>query len=108
MITRLKQFVAGLALAAVALLSGPTLAASLPEGYAELEWIQSSGAQWIDTGVPATVNTRIEASFNTMTRTENWAEFFGAITSDKPDNGVALRYYNNRLFVHDCGCSFAA
>lgn len=71
-----------------------------------LSYIQSSGKQYIDTGIAATVNTRIEASFNTMTRTGSWTEFFGAITGDSSANGVALRYYNatsrlNAFFCND-------
>lgn len=36
---------------------------SLPDGYTELEYIQSSGTQWIKTGVIPTINTRYYAEF---------------------------------------------
>ena len=36
----------------------------LPNGYTELEYIQSSGTQYIDMGFKATENTKIEAKFH--------------------------------------------
>ena len=35
----------------------------LPAGYAQLEWIESTGEQYIDTGVDAGANTTIDMSF---------------------------------------------
>ena len=36
----------------------------LPNGYAEVQYIQSSGTQYIDMGFKATENTKIEAKFH--------------------------------------------
>lgn len=54
---------------------------SLPSGYKRLEYIQSSGTQYIDTGVSANGGTRIV----TKVILANWSSFlalFGAIGSD--------------------------
>ncbi len=71
---------------------------SLPVGYTQLDWIQSSGTQWINTGYSPNVNTKIEASFNTCTR-RNWGVYFGCSTDDEARDGVQVRWYsgNNRL-----------
>ena len=36
---------------------------ALPDGYAPLDWIESTGGQYIDTGVNAGANTTIDMSF---------------------------------------------
>ncbi len=57
-----KAFWAACAVLAVAV---PAFAGDpdLPEGYAPLEWIESTGGQYIDTGVNAGANTTIDMSF---------------------------------------------
>ena len=42
---------------------------SLPSGYKRLEYIQSNGAQYIDTGVKATQKTKLNAKFQTTQAT---------------------------------------
>ena len=39
---------------------------SLPDGYTELEFIQSSGSQYIDTGIYGNLNTKMEIDFALM------------------------------------------
>ena len=70
----------------------------LPVGYTQLDWIQSSGTQWINTGYSPNANTKIEASFNTCTR-RAWGVYFGCSTADEPRDGVQVRWYggNDRL-----------
>lgn len=41
---------------------------SLPSGYTQLEYIQSSGTQYIDTGIAPTINTRFEVDFQPTTQ----------------------------------------
>lgn len=43
-------------------LAGPPRA-TLPEGYTQLEYIESSGTQWIDTGVAQNQDSRVVANF---------------------------------------------
>ncbi len=69
---------------------------ALPISYSSLEWIQSSGTQWIDTGALATPQTQIEAHFNALTSSRSWGAFFGVSGSNAPDSrgdGLVLRYY---------------
>lgn len=48
----------------------------LPKGFKEVEYLQSSGTQWIDTGFIPTENTRTVAGlYTTSTANKNW---FGA------------------------------
>lgn len=43
--------------------SGQGIFAQLPEGYTELEYIQSTGTQWIDTGFKPNQDTRVVLDF---------------------------------------------
>lgn len=43
-------------------------AEELLEGYRAVEWIESSGGAYIDTGYHPTLKTRIEADFNPLWR----------------------------------------
>lgn len=60
-----KQLAAELNAAGYATAVEPVLKGSsrLPSGYTQLEYIQSSGTQWIKTGVIPTINTRYYAEF---------------------------------------------
>ena len=52
---------------------------SLPSGYKQLEYIQSSGTQWIDTGVKPNQNTKVEMKVSTTEGTSsNVPYLFGA------------------------------
>lgn len=44
----------------------PTEQVDLPEGYTQLEYIESSGTQYIDTGVPPTSKRRFYIKFNPL------------------------------------------
>ncbi|MBQ7245033.1 MAG: hypothetical protein IJS34_01530, partial [Alphaproteobacteria bacterium] len=61
-------------------------AATLPAGYTELEYIESTGTQYIDTGVKLTSSHTVEIKFNTPTayhmflyggRISNESEYYG-------------------------------
>lgn len=54
----------------------PTEQADLPEGYTQLEYIESSGTQYIDTGVPPTSKRRFYIKFNPLDYVYSIA-FFG-------------------------------
>lgn len=51
---------------------------ALPSGYTQLEYIQSSGTQYIDTGVVPTVNTKVSATAETFTTPSNNEWLFGS------------------------------
>ena len=63
-------------------------------GYDYLDSIQSSGTQWIDTGFICSNATRLDAKFNTLTRTAAWSVFFGVTSNDSNADGIVMRYYN--------------
>ncbi|MCQ2393432.1 MAG: hypothetical protein MJ249_04015 [Kiritimatiellae bacterium] len=89
----------------VAVVSMMGWAVDLPADYTSLEWIQSSGTQWIDTGHRPTAETKIEARFNTCIRTVGWGVFFGVTGNDSAADGVLMRYYNatDDLSAWSCG-----
>lgn len=51
---------------------------SLPKGYKRLEYIQSSGTQYLDTLFKPNNNTRVTADFEITESTVDWACVFGA------------------------------
>lgn len=72
----------------------------LPEGYTQLEYIQSSGTQWIDTGFKPNQNTRVLADCDLMSGIYPTA--FGAWSSSSGSKYILLalsdtvaRYYYN-------------
>ena len=66
-------FVTGIALALFA-------SAALPKGYVQLEYIRSTGTQYIDTGYVHTPQTKVEADLEVPLRGQfrEWAAAFGA------------------------------
>ena len=59
---------------------GPETNLSLPEGYTQLEYIESSGEQYIDTGVSPNQDTRITMTAMLTEAPSEFAAFFGART----------------------------
>lgn len=56
---------------------------SLPIGYKQLEYIQSSGTQWIDTGFKPNQNTKVEMKVSTTEGTSSSVPYlFGAQDSN--------------------------
>ena len=53
----------------------------LPDDYIYLDYIESSGAQYIDTGVKANQNTRIEIEFEITGNETGYGAIFGARTN---------------------------
>jgi hypothetical protein len=66
---------------------------SLPNGYTQLEYIQSSGTQYIDTGVLAQSDLKIEMQAE-LTTTDGSQAFFGGQNSTS-SNRLAWYYYKN-------------
>lgn len=61
---------------------------------AEVEYLESTGTQWIDTGIIATENTRIKATLMTLsTGNKNW--FGGQVMPEK--SGFAFNSYFDKL-----------
>ncbi len=52
--------------------------ANLPSGYTELEYIESSGTQYIDTGINATGNLDIQATVKILSMDSSISGLFGA------------------------------
>ena len=66
----------------------------LDDGHHYLE-STATGKQWIDTGYHPKTTTQIEADFHSLTKTDDWAAFFGVTESDKSNDGVLLRYFRD-------------
>ena len=74
-------------------LAGPPRA-TLPEGYAQLEYIQSSGAQWIDTGFTPDQNTRIIYDCERLSAVSA-EHFFGVRTGNAAKEAFCFYIYNS-------------
>lgn len=74
-------------------LAGP-LRATLPEGYTQLEYIQSSGAQWIDTGFNPDQDTRIIYDCERLS-TVSAEHFFGVRTGNAAKEAFCFYIYNS-------------
>ena len=75
--------------------------ANLPTGYTELEYIESTGAQYIDTGVPpGSYTLTFDFSFsqngkrNLMGHTANGGWYFGCYENGDYDGGIARARIN--------------
>lgn len=66
----------------------------VPSAYQEVEYIQSTGTQWIDTGYSPTVNTVIETDLNWQSQTETWWVFFWVTGNDRSSDWILARIYN--------------
>lgn len=55
---------------------------ALPSDYTKLEYIQSSGTQYIDTGVPGDSDVRVVAEFDLLANSESTSCIFGAQGTD--------------------------
>ncbi|MBR5291712.1 MAG: hypothetical protein IKU32_02220 [Clostridia bacterium] len=60
------------------ILPGAVVTARLPAEYQEVEYIQSSGTQYIDTGVKPTANTKVLARVNVLSNPNRNAWLFGS------------------------------
>ena len=63
---------------------------SLPDGYTEVEYIESSGTQWIDTGVTPTTNTKMQYKFRPLATVSSVTMFLGNRSSSTNIYGLAL------------------
>ena len=85
----------------------PRSTSRLPDGYTELAYIQSSGTQYIDTGVKANTQTRVQAKMRYAVAPSGsaWAALFGSRNGSgnqeywvyyRPDDSAfSLKYGND-------------
>ena len=74
----------------------------LPEGYTALEYIQSSGSQYIDTGRKLTQDSDITIDFRIVGSIDRDAGIFGSRESASKNN---LTLFQNKNFVFNCDFS---
>lgn len=74
----------------------------LPDGYTEVEYIQSTGTQYINTGVSPTTSLKTEI---TITPTSGAMSEHGIFGSTWAINGYFLMFYQNMLRWHSRGAS---
>ena len=70
---------------------------SLPDTYQEVEYIESTGTQYINTGYTPSVNTEIETEISWGSTQNDWAVFFWVTGSDSSSNWILWRIY----YQHD-------
>lgn len=63
-------------------IKGNSVQDKLPSGYQEVEYIESTGTQYIDTGVPLSSNIKIESTFAVTDTTASRNYVFGAYGGD--------------------------
>lgn len=68
----------------------------LPREYQEVEWIQSAGTEWIDTGVKGNQDTRLVADYQ-LTSLAQPKRFFGC----RDNNMFYIAYETNLFFGYD-------
>ena len=76
----------------------------LPEGYTAVEYIQSSGTQYIDTGRKLTQDSDITIDFQIVDRTNIDAGIFGSRESSTKNN---LTLFQNYSGASDIKCDFS-
>ena len=76
----------------------PAPTSRLPEGYLELAWIESTGAQYVDTGVVGSVPLKIELDIGTFTGTSTVDKMVMAST-DGTNSTVPVYFYNGTWFA---------
>lgn len=81
--------------------------ASLPSGYQQVEYIQSSGTQYIDTGFQPNQNTRVVADANVTTITQ-YMSVFGASDSAGGSDAVVPVYDGSSSGAYFWGNSSAS
>ena len=73
----------------------------LPEGYTALEYIQSSGTQYIDTGRKLTQDSDITIDFMIVGKLDSDAGIFGSRKNPSENNLALFQQRSDRLFVGD-------
>ena len=75
----------------------------LPTEYQEVEYIQSSGTQYIDTGVVATSGFEIDIKINIDTVTGSWAPILYAHEPSEPYKRNFIAYISSKKMEIDAG-----
>lgn len=75
----------------------------LPNTYRPLEYLESSGKQYIDTGVVATSGFEVEIKINIDKVTGSWAPILGAHEPSAPYKRNFIAYGSNKKMEMDAG-----
>ena len=73
----------------------------LPEGYTAVDYLQSSGTQYIDTGRKLTQDSDITIDFMIVDRLDSDAGILGSRESASKNNLALFKQRSDRLFVGD-------
>lgn len=76
---------------------------SLPDGYTQLKYIESTGTQYVDTGFMPNQDTSVLINFNLMTATTAYIYGCRGNSSDNYNNRYGLLYTGDALFRSDYG-----
>lgn len=75
--------------------------ASLPDGYIPLEYIESTGSQYIDTGFKMNQDTRVVMKVKATSISANAWAFEGRTSNSSASKGVFFYYSSNKLWNVD-------
>lgn len=70
---------------------------ALPSGYKQLEYIQSSGTQYIDTGVDPTSQVDVEVDFQLLATSTAWACILGGRDASGNNNTIGV-WHDSKVF----------
>lgn len=65
----------------------------LPAAYQEVEWVWSSGSQYINTNFIPSVNTKIETDISWWDQSSDWLVFFWVTSNDSSWDWIIARLY---------------
>jgi len=79
----------------------------LPGGYKAVEWIRSSGTQYIDTGFKPDTNTRADYHFKMESQPTIWEQTFGSRQSSSAEKFYIIWNYSRSRWSCNIGASAA-
>ena len=84
-------------------LFGGTEQRNLPEGYTQVEYLESSGTQYIDTGINDITNSEFEVVAQQTSITGAFPTIMGALDSDSNYKVICGLSTSNNTFYSQCG-----
>lgn len=71
----------------------------LPAGYREVEYLESTGVQWIDTGQPLTERSRVEVQVSNVSGISSGDHMLFGANSTEATAGFWMEWYNSTVYV---------
>jgi len=78
----------------------------LPAGYTQLEYIETSGTQYINTGISTSNELQIEYTFQLTSRMQDYVALIFGASEDDYSTDTQLWEQNNRFMMSNCGGNY--